>query len=191
MGILTVSPLENPADYDSITIAGITFALANGIVEVTGAERKYPWDNKRGPGSQGSTITYRGWDLAEPKLKFKFWQKAQIDGFYSQIIPALAYDASKTDPKPYDVYHPKLFANDIFWLVTKSIGDLVDEGAQLWTVTVETLEYRQAKAQNATVTPSTSSSAGAGGSNTATKPSATEALQRAIEAERLEFNKPG
>jgi hypothetical protein len=190
MGVLTVSPLENPTTYNEIVIAGITFSQADGIVEVTGAERKFSWDNKQSAGSQGSTITYRGWALAEPKLKFKFWQASQINNFYSRIVPALAYDATKTDPKPFDVYHPKTFANDIFWLVTKNIGDLVDDGAQLWTVTVETLEYRQAKAKNATSTPNTASSAGAGGSNTATKPSATEALQRAIEAERLEFMKP-
>lgn len=182
-GILTVSPLENPAEYDRIVIAGVT----SGLVEVTGAERSFDWDAKKSAGSQGTTITYRGWDLATPKLKFKFWTAAQIDAFYQSIVPAIYYDADKSEPQPYDVYHPALFANQIFWLVTKKIGDLIDEGAQLWTVTVETTEYRKATAKNATATPTTANTAqnGAG-----TKPSVLDDQDREIQKLYEEFKKP-
>jgi hypothetical protein len=192
VGVLTVSPLENAAAYDEITIAGVQLVQADGIVEVTGAARKYSWDAKQAPGSQGSTITYRSWQLAKPKLKFKFWQAAQINGFYQRFVPLLAYDATKTDPRPFQVYHPKLFANDIIYLVTEHLGDLEHEGAQLWTITVETLEYRQAKSVDATSTPESANTAGgADGDDSVTKPSVTRELRRLIEAERVNFNWPG
>ncbi len=187
-GVLTVSPLGDPGNYDIITIAGITTSTeTNGKVEVTGAERKFSWDTKKSAGSQGQTITYRGWDLAEPKLKFSFWRDEQIRAFYDQIQSAIYYDAEKQAPKPWDVYHPKTFASQIYWLVTKNLGDLVDEGGQLWTITVETLEYRQAKAKNATSTPQQSNSNQNG---KATKPTVEDEQDKQIRALTREFMKP-
>lgn len=191
-GVLTVSPLGNPTDYNGATIAGIKFndkqpAPMNFIVEVTGAERKFSWDVKRSAGSQGQTITYRGWDLAKPKLKFKFWTDEQITAFWQQIVPVMYYDAEKQNPKPWDIYHPKTFASMIFWLVTEQIGDLVDEGGQLWTVTVECLEYRQAKAKNATSTPEQSNN-NQGGNGT--KPTALDAQDREIQQLNNIWNQP-
>lgn len=192
-GVLTVSPLADPADYDSATIAGIVVgrkASAENlrfVVEVNDAARPYAWDKKKAAGSQGQTITYRGWDLATPKLKFKFWTDAQITGFYTQLVPAITYDAEKEAPKPYDIYHPKLLANEIIWLVTEKIGDLIDEGAQLWTVTVETTEYRQAKAKNTTSTPNT---ANQNQNGKATKPTARDALDVEIDRLKNEWAKP-
>lgn len=186
-GILPVSPLVDPSNYDKITIAGIDTGSLGFIVEVTGAERPYNWDVKRAAGSQGDTITYRGWSLAKPKLKFKFWTDAGIQAFYDQVTPVIAYDADKQAPKPFDIYHPKLFANLIFWLVTEKIGDLVDEGAQLWSVTVETLEYRQAKSKNATSTPEQSNSNQNG---SATKPTVLDDQDREILALKKLWDQP-
>jgi len=187
-GVLTVSPLGDPSNYDIITIAGITTTTeANGKVEVTGAERKFKWDVKASSGSQGQTITYRGWDLAKPKIKFSFWTDEQIRAFYESIQAPIYYDAEKEAPKPWDVYHPKLFASQIYWLVTDSIGDLIDEGGQLWTITVETLEYRQAKAKNATSTPQTSNSNQNG---KATKPTVEDEQDKQIRALTRQFLSP-
>lgn len=181
-GVLTVSPLSDPSNYDIITIAGITTAVdTHGVVEVTGAERKFSWDEKRSAGSQGQTITYRGWGLAKPKVKFKFWRDAQIRAFYEQLQGPMYYDAQKASPKPWDVYHPKLFASQIYWLVTDSIGELTQEQAQLWTITVETLEYRQATSKNATATPEQSNNNENGGQ---TKPTAQTKLEQEIEKEK-------
>lgn len=189
-GVLTVSPLADPSNYDKCTIAGIdTSKLSDPpfIVEVTGADRKYKWDVKASAGSQGQTITYRGWDLAKPKLKFKFWTDAQQRAFWTQVIPAISYDAEKSAPKPFDIYQPQLFASEIYWLVTENIGPLVHEGAQLWTVTVDALEYRQAKAKNATSTPQ---QANQNQNGKATKPTVQDELDVEIQRLRGEFARP-
>ncbi len=160
-GVLPVTPFEDPSNYNKITVAGIDSGSLTDppiLVEVTGADRPFNWDVKRSAGSQGQTITYRGWDLAKPKIKFKCWTSGQIKAVQNTLIPVMFYDAEKAAPKPYDIYHPKLFANLIFWLVTEKVGEWLDEGSQLWTCTVECLEYRQAKAKNATSTPETANS---------------------------------
>lgn len=186
--VLTVSPLENPNEYDVITVAGITTnVLTNGLVEVTGAGRKFAWDTKKSAGSQGQTTTYRGWDLAKPKLKFKFWTSAQIDAFYQSLVPPMYYDAEKTAPQPWDVYHPKLFASQIYWLTTELIGDLTQDGAQLWSITVETLEYKRATSKNATSTPKESNTDQNGGE---TKPTVGDRLRQQIAAERALMHLP-
>lgn len=189
-GVLTISPLDDPSNYNKATIAGIdTSAIATPpmVVVVTNTDRKYSWDVKKSAGSQGQTITYRGWDLAKPKIKFVMWTIEQQRAFYNQIVPVLSYDAEKQAPKPFDIYHPLLFACEIYWLVTESIGALVDEGNQLWTVTVETLEYRQAKAKNATSTPE---QANQNQNGSATKPTARDKQDEEIEKLRNLWNRP-
>jgi hypothetical protein len=181
-GVLTVSPLADPSNYDKIVCAGITNA---GICIVTDADRKYDWDTKKSAGSQGTTITYRGWDLAKPKVKFLLWTDAMIRQFYDEFVPALSYDADKQAPKPFDVYHPKLFASQIYWMVTTNIGELTDEGNQLWTVTCEFLEYRQATAKNATTTPATATT----GPNS-TKPTVLDEQDKEILRLTEEFRRP-
>jgi hypothetical protein len=189
-GVLTISPLDDPSNYNKATIAGIDTAAISSpamVVVVSGCDRKYSWDTKKSAGSQGQTITYRGWDLAKPKIKFVMWTIEQQRAFYNQIVPVLSYDADKQAPKPFDIYHPLLFACEIYWLVTESIGALVDEGNQLWTVTVETLEYKQAKAKNATTTPE---QANQNQNGSATKPTAADKQDVEIERLRNEWAKP-
>jgi len=190
MGVLTVGPIADPSNYDKATIAGIDTSKISTpaiILKVTDAARKFAWDVKKSAGSQGQTITYRGWDLAKPKIKFLLWTDAQQRAFYEQIIPALSYDAEKANPKPFDIYHPLLAANDVWWLVTESIGELVDDGGQSWSVTVETIEYRQAKAKNATSTPEQSNN----NQNSGGKPTVQDKQDAEIEKLRQRFNETG
>lgn len=189
-GILPVTPLEDPSNYNKITLAGIdsgSLVKPAMVVEVTGAEREFNWDVKDSAGSQGQTITYRGWKLAKPKIKFKCWTSEQIRAVQNTLVPVLFYDAEKAAPKPCDVYHPKMFANLIFWIVATKVGDWTDEGSQLWTLTIECNEYRQAKAKNATSTPKDANSNQNG---KATKPTVQDEQDREIESLRREFSRP-
>jgi hypothetical protein len=186
MGILTVTPLEDPASYDRMVLGDIT---TPGICElVGGGERPYKWDQKETAGAQGVTTTYRGWRPSDGiRFKFKLWTAALIQAFFRDVYPVIAIDGEKQEPKPYSVYYPTLFANDIFWLITDKIGPLTDEGKQLWTVTVEFKEFRQAKPKNVTTTPDTATSTAG---NPKTKPTARDQQDEEIERLRREFAKP-
>jgi hypothetical protein len=150
---LPSNPLVNPDDFNRVIIA--SSIISPGLASLSGgAERPYNWDIRYAPGLQGAVIMYWGWKLSESiKFTFKFWEAQQIADFYSTFLPALKYDVNKKRPTPVSIYHPVLAANDVVNVVTKSIGPLVDAGQQLWTCTVEFLEYRLPKRQNLAVTP--------------------------------------
>ena len=186
MGILTVTPLEDPDSYNRMVLGDIT---TPGICElIGGGDRPYKWDQKEAAGAQGVTTTYRGWRPSDGiRFKFKLWTVELMLAWYRDVMPVIAIDAEKQEPKPYSVYYPTLFANDIFWLVTDKIGPLTDEGKQLWTVTVDFKEYRQAKPKNVTTTP-TSATSTAG--NPANKPTVQDAQDREIAGLLEEFKRP-
>jgi hypothetical protein len=186
MAALTSNPLQDPAAFDVIVVAGV---VNPGLVRVTGADRVFDWDVKDAPGSQGSTITYRGWKPTDSiQLRFEFWEQEQINDFYTNFVPLFYYDANKTAPKPVDVFHPILNANQINSVVTKKIGPLVLEDKQLYSCTIEVLEYRPAPKKNATTTPK--ASAATDPEKAAAKSPIEDALDRRIEQLRRQGEIP-
>lgn len=178
MAALTANPLINPEAFDKITMAG---EVNPGLFRLQGAERIYDWDVKDGPGSQGSVVTYRGWKPTDDLVfRFEAWTAAQIDALAS-YVDRFRYDATKVSPKPVDVYHPILAANEIYSVIIKSIGPLTLEDKQLYSITIKAAEYRPPAKKNATTTPK--ASAGATGDKAAAKPSVKDAQD--VEIERL------
>lgn len=176
-GILFANPLVSPEQFDFLNVAG---TISPGVCKLEGSSRPYKWDVKDAPGSQGATETYRGWRPSEGiKFKFLMWTAAQIDEFFGTFVPLLQYDATKSNPKPINVLHPVLAANGITNIVTKEIGPLVDSGSQLWSVTVEFIEYRPAPKKNATSTPTGTNSNSKPG--TGNKPTAQDEQDKEIQ----------
>ena len=185
---LTSNPLVNPGAFDRISVAGV---VNPGLVRVSGGERVYDWDVKEAPGSQGSTITYRGWKISDGiSLYFFFWNREQIDSFFSQFLPLFQLDANKTAPKPVDVFHPVLNANGITSVVAKKIGQLTPEDKLGWSLTVEVLEYRPAPKKNATSTPKSSNGTAPGTGKEAGKPTAMDEQDKQIAALMEQARRP-
>jgi hypothetical protein len=148
---LLANPLVTPSAYDVIKIAGVT---SPGVFKLHSGGRRYKWDVKFAKGSEGATETYQGWDPKKDiKGTFQFWRADQIDTFYQSFVPLLKYDATKTNPQPVPIEHPVLFESDILSVVTQEIGPLTDLGRQLWSVTVEWIEFAPAKKKDVTTTP--------------------------------------
>jgi len=174
--VLFANPLTSPEQFDFLNVAGV---LSPGIFKLEGGERPYKWDVKDAAGTQGATETYRGLRPSEDiKGKFLLWTVEQIDEFFNTFVPLLHYDATKKAPQPINVLHPVLAANGITNLVTKNVGPLVHEdGKQLWSVTVEFIEYRPAQKKNATTTPKSSKTT----TNAQGKPSVQDVQDKEIE----------
>jgi hypothetical protein len=175
---LTANPLVNPRAFDTLTVAGV---VSPGLVRVTGGERVYDLDIKKSPGSQGTTITYRGWQVSDSiSLYFFFWEREQIDAFFASFLPLFQIDANKTAAKAVDVFHPALNANNINSILTKKIGQLTPEDKSAWSLTIEVVEYKPAPKKNATSTPTSSS--GTDPANAAAKPTALDEQDKQIAA---------
>ena len=193
---LPFGPGSDPDAYNFFIASG---TRSPGIAEWGEAPREYIWDLKQASGSQGATETYRGWKVGEGiKFKIKMWTQDQLRFFYETFVPLLKYDATKQNPKPIDIQHPVLMANDIFSVVTQKIGSLTNAGAQLWTVDIEFAEYRPPAKKNATSTPNGSATAkpragsrgGLPSSVLGDKPTAQDAQDAEIQKLAVEFQKP-
>lgn len=183
--VLLANPLSNPAAWNVVLVAGVANPGVARIVD--GGNRPYKWDVKDTAGAQGGTTTYRGFKNSEHlRVRYEFWTREQIDQFYAEYYPLLKYDALKTAPKPVAISHPALAANDITTVVTNDIGALLDLGGQLWSVTVEFIEYRPPKKQNVTTTPNGAATS----SSKSNQPSVEDAQDRQIAKLLEQWNKP-
>lgn len=187
MAALQFNPLRNPEAFDKLVAAGISNPGLFQLVD--GGGRPFKWDIKDVAGAQGATETYRGWRPSEGiHARFVFWTAEQIDEFFTTYLPLFEIDGTKTSATPVAVQHPVLNANNIFAVVAKEIGPLVDveRGKQLWSVTLELIEFRPAKKANVTKTPDKASEDGTG----KREPSPQDAQDQEIAALLAEANKP-
>ena len=132
-----LNPLEYPQAWDVIMIGGV---VSPGICKVSGIKRINEWDIKKGKGSQGATITF----VQKPPAKFSvqiFLWRPQDFTDWDNFRPFLKYDPTKKEVQAIDIWHPALADVDISSVVTESIGGVTHEGAQLYSVTIEFLEY--------------------------------------------------
>jgi len=168
MGRLFANPLDSPELMNTIVVASKSFgpfADFKGKFELQDPEgRPFKWDVKDAPGTQGATITYRGSRPSKMKLAFYFWEASQITAFDENILPLFQLDATKTKVLPVDVLQALLASVDIFSVVAEKIGTYEHEGAGLWSLKIEVLEYKPASKKNATQTPNSTLTKGKPGS---------------------------
>lgn len=144
-----VDPYNFPTQWDTIQLGGVQ---SPGICYVGEFKRSHEWDVKKGKGTLGGTITFVGRPPAKGSIKFLLWQAShfvQWDAF----LPQLKYNPTKQTVQAVEIYHPSLAAIDLSQVVTESIGNVIHEGGNLFTITVEFLEYFPPPKTSATSTP--------------------------------------
>lgn len=142
-------------------------------------------------GAQGQTTTYQGWAATRGiRVKLLMWRSEHFAYFYSRILPLVQIDASKTEPRQVQVYHPSLQVQGITQILTEEIGQLTQEGnAGLWSVTLEFTEWRPAPRKNATATPKGSGKSGTPAQEAA-KPDVNAKLRAARDAQLALARRP-
>jgi hypothetical protein len=153
MPLFVFDPLADPGVADVMVAAGMQ---SPGVcLLMSGGDREYNWDIKQAPGTQGYTMTYRGWKAGDPiVMRFVFFEhpkgpgytvtfpSSQVESFYNDWVPIFAIDARKLRPNPIAINHPILASNDINNVVCKKIGALQHDGKMLWWVDMTFLEFR-------------------------------------------------
>ncbi len=146
MATVGADPFTFPRMFRTVQIAGVE---SPGVAVVTGAERAYGWDEKKGKGADGATTTYTGKDLAKPKVLLKLWTAEHILAWdaYRELLQSSIQGDKVT---ALEVFHPALDHNDISSCTIAKIGGLEHQGGGLYHVTIELQEYRQPKAAGGT-----------------------------------------
>ena len=146
------NPLDNPAIWDFVTIAGVN---SPGVIKdgaLSEWKRQHEWDVKKGKGTVGATITFTSKPPAEGSITWYLWLPEHFAA-WDDFLPLLQYDPTKKQAQAVDIYHPALDAIDVHSVVTTKIGNVMYEGKGLYSITVDFLEYFPAPNQNATGTP--------------------------------------
>lgn len=146
---LYASPIARPDLWDVVYVGGIA---SPGIAHVTTPGIDYKWDKKKGPGIQKRTMTFRGQDGSDVKIKFELWTEEHFK-LWETYQGFFELDPTKSTVKAISVIHPKLVFLKIFNLVTERIGPIEEHGRGLYSVTVELSEYAPPPKKNVTKTP--------------------------------------
>lgn len=150
-----INPLRFPQTWDTFQVGAV---FNPGIIPpggITGFEREYEWDVKKGKGAYGGTVTFTQKPPAKGKIKIHLWTAAQIDALQN-FVPLLEYDPTKTTVKAVDIYHPSLTVTGIRSVVTEDISPLVHEGGMLFSLTFSFIEYNPPPKASAVSTPTIS-----------------------------------
>jgi len=150
----SLNPIDNPQDWDVIRIGGVT---SPGVCSVSDFKSKHEWDVKKGKGTYGATLTYVGRPPCQGTIKFKLWTPAHFIAWAS-FRDLFNYIPDRKAVTPIDIYHPALADVGLNSVVCEGVGQVVHEGEQLYSITVELIEYFPSPKANITATPAGSKS---------------------------------
>lgn len=149
----SINPIDNPQAWDTVTIGQVQ---SPGVCKVTGFKRQNEWDIKKGKGTLGATTTYVGKPPAKGSITFQLWTAFHF-AEWDEFRPLLKYDPTKKAVQAVDIYHPSLADIDLNSVIVENIGAIEHEGQQLYTITVDFIEYFPAPKKSAVGTPTSSS----------------------------------
>lgn len=169
-------PISFPQNWDVVFIGGV---LSPGRCEVSEFKRVHEFDVKKGKGTLGATITFVGRPPAKGSIKFYLWTPTHFAD-WDNFRPLLKYDPTKQAVQAIDIFYPSLADIELNSVVCESIGNIVHEGKQLYSITCEFLEYFTPPQTSAVSTPTTAITKPAGALDQA--PSSQDAQQAQIAA---------
>lgn len=181
-----VDPITYPQAWDSV---GLGQLESPGLCEISGFDREYDWDVKKGKGAKGATITFTGQQPAKGSITFKLWT-AEHFARWDTFRRALKYDPTKKTAQAIDLYHPSLDDLDVSSVVTTKIGPIKHDGGGMYSIKCEFLEYLPPPKTSAVGSP-TGSKSNTGKGNPGTPPDPVgDAQQREIQRLLAEAAKP-
>jgi hypothetical protein len=181
-------PISSPASWDSINLAGIqTNVVTHGLLaSVDGFDRDNGWQEKKGKGSVGATITYVQKPPTKGSLIFKIWTKThyQTWGTFRQLFLYNPAAGQSADDQSISISYPSLDDIQLSAILIKKISPIKLTPKKMGIIKIDCIEYIPvplvSAVQNVTlVNPNPKSTMPAAGSQPA---SASQALKNAIAA---------
>lgn len=152
----------NPSQWDVVILQGIT---CPGICTISGFERKWVLDKKKGKGAQGVSVTYVGEEAAEGEVTFSIWT-GQQRVLWQSFRPLFLYDPTRTTLQAVDIYHPSLRAIGISKVICEWLSPEKHVGSNLYQIVAKLVEWKPPPNKSAVATPTTAktnSGSGVGG----------------------------
>ncbi len=149
-----INPIAYAQEEDIVRIGG---KISPGICKISGFERKYGWDKKKGSGVKGSTLTLNEYPPAEGTITFFLWEPSHFDEWRIWSREFM-YDGTKKAVNAVDIYNQSLEVVGITRVVCSSVSPWTNSGKGLYSVTVGFIEYNPPPKKSASNTPNSSKS---------------------------------
>lgn len=152
-------PILHPLAWDKVRVSGV---LSPGLANVGEFKPRGPWDEKKGKGAQGATLTYTGRFLRRGSIEFLLLTGPDgRGGFYTDLADWLQfsqlfnYDPTKKTADAVQIYHPALAMIRLKAVVADFVPSptRVRPGDNLWRVEVPLIEYSPPPKAPAVSTP--------------------------------------
>jgi hypothetical protein len=140
-GSANCDPISQPQSWDYITIAG---QQSPGLLkEIDGFERDNGWQEKKGKGSIGATLTYVQKPPAHGHLVFELWtsQHFQQWATFRQLFLYNPAAGQSADSQSFSISHPSLDDVQLSAVVCKLITPIKHVGKGKYRVKVELIEF--------------------------------------------------
>jgi hypothetical protein len=124
---LPVSPLQQPAAWDTFTVQGVSW---QGKVTIRDAHVSWNWDGKHGRSTEGAADSYVGTKPEAFEVTFYLWAQTHFDQWptFSQLFQ---YQGTKGLAKPMTVYHPSLALLGIDSVICLHLGGIEQVSEEL------------------------------------------------------------
>lgn len=140
-GSANSNPIDNPQSWDYVTIAG---QQSPGLLkEIDGFDRDNGWQEKKGKGSIGATLTYVQKPPTKGHLIFELWtsQHFQQWATFRQLFLYNPAAGQSADDQSFSISHPSLDDVQLSAVVCKSISPIKHVGRGKYRVKVELIEF--------------------------------------------------
>lgn len=141
-----VGPLPQVTAFPAVNTFTIAGSRMPGKWTLTSADKQFGWQIQQGYGLSGAVVFPKGDELVIPKFKGEFWAQADCL-IFKQIRSTLLVKPAITpggflSVAALGIDHPELKALGVVSVVVGKVTPLIDEGAGLWTCTIDFLQYR-------------------------------------------------
>lgn len=158
MSLAALNLVEFPEYWDKLFVGDV---ISPGYCEWSGWERQYDFDEKKGKGTQGATLTYTQRPLAKGEFTFFFWDNGTLGTGHNHFqemedfLPLLKFDPTKKKITAIGVFHPALDAIEVVSVVCDNIGAPEVKGNGLCSIKCHFIEYNPTSNKSAVSTPDT------------------------------------
>jgi hypothetical protein len=121
-----MDPLRNPEAYDTFKLAGVQ---SPGLCKISGAGSPRSWDEQKGKGNEGASISFNGLGLAKFKVRVFLWTTKHFDDWIN-FATILKPPVNGQPAKALDIEHPILAEPhlQIRSVVIEDVSQLDEEG---------------------------------------------------------------
>jgi hypothetical protein len=138
-------PISSPASWDTINLAGVqTNVVAHGLLKtVDGFDRDNGWQEKKGKGSVGATLTYVQQPPTKGTLTFEIWTQTHFQtwGTFRTLFLYNPSAGQSADDQSISISYPSLDDIALTAVLVKKISPVKWTPKKKGIIRIELLEY--------------------------------------------------